>query len=144
MPEIDPAQVPRLPVAFMNADHEVEVRMLNEIEAALADHRRGQGTLAAVLERVSVFAVHMRGHFLREESLMRESRFPAYLAHKAEHDRVLAELNEEAKVFRERGDAERLARYLFQTLPDRLVTHIRGMDVVTARSTGAGPAPRVP
>lgn len=137
MAEIDPSLVPNLPVEFMNADHALEVTLLNDIERALDDHRRGRGTLDRVLEKLSVFAVHTRDHFLREESLMRETRFPAYAAHKAEHDRVLAEMNAQATAFRERGDGERLARYLFQALPEWFVNHVRSMDVVTARSTGA-------
>ena len=142
MPEIDPSQLPHLPVPFMNQDHALEVRMLNELGAALSAHRRGQGTLEAVLEKLSLLAVHTRDHFMREESLMRETRFPAYPVHKAEHDRVLAEMDAEARAFRERGDGERLARYLFEALPAWFLNHIRSMDLVTARSTGSGPAPR--
>jgi hemerythrin len=138
--KIDPSLVPDLPVEFMNADHALEVTLLNDIERALDAHRRGQGTLAAVLEKLSVFAVHTRDHFLREESLMRQTRFSAYGAHKAEHDRVLAEMNAEASAFREHGDGERLARYLFRALPEWFVNHVRSMDVVTARSTGSGAA----
>jgi hemerythrin len=143
MPEIDPSQVPQFPVGFMNADHALEVRMLNDLESALSAHRRGQGSLEAVLEKLSIFAVSAREHFLREESLMREAQYPAYAAHKAEHDRVLSEMNEEARVFRERGDGERLARYLFRTLPDWFVTHVRTMDLVAAKSSaGSGPRGR--
>jgi len=142
MPEIDPSQLPHLPVPFMNQDHALEVRMLNELGAALSAHRRGQGTLEAVLEKLSLLAVHTRDHFMREESLMRETRFPAYPVHKAEHDRVLAEMDAEARAFRERGDGERLARYLFEALPAWFLNHIRSMDLVTARSTGSGPTPR--
>lgn len=140
MPAIDPRQLPNLPVAFMNADHAQEARLLNEIDAALSAHRRGEGTLAAVLERLSVLAVLMRDHFLREESLMREARFPAYPRHKEEHDRVLAEMNAEARAFRESGDAGRLSRYLFETLPGWYADHVRTMDLLTARS--AHPTPR--
>jgi hemerythrin len=144
MAEIDPSQVPFFPVGFMNADHALEARMLNELEEALSAHRRGQGSIEAVLEKLSVFAVSAREHFLREESLMRESQFPAYPAHKAEHDRVLAEMNEEARAFRERGDGERLAKYLFQTLPDWFVAHVRTMDLLAARSSASGRGPRAP
>lgn len=144
MAEIDPSQVPFFPVGFMNADHALEAQMLNDLEEALAAHRRGQGSLEAVLEKLSVFAVSAREHFLREESLMRESHFPAYPAHKAEHDRVLAEMNEEARAFRERGDGERLARYLFQTLPDWFVAHVRTMDLLAAKSSAPGRGPRTP
>jgi hemerythrin len=140
MPALDPKQLPQLPVAFMNTDHAQEARLLNEIGGALSAQRRGEGTLGAVLERLSVLAVHMRDHFLREESLMREARFPAYPNHKAEHDRVLAEMDAEARIFRERGDGARLSTYLFEVLPAWFADHVRTLDLVTARS--AHPTPR--
>jgi hemerythrin len=144
MAPIDPGTVPLLPIPFMNADHDREVRLLNELEAALQAHARGEGSLATVIERLSVLAVHTREHFLREESMMREARFPAYAMHKAEHDRVLAEMDAEARRFRDGGEAARLARYLFEALPAWYMNHTRTMDHVTARfaaeSAGRRPA----
>ena len=58
MPKIDPAQVLQLPVPFMNADHAHEVLLVNAVEAALAAHRRGEGTLGAVVEQLSLLAGH--------------------------------------------------------------------------------------
>lgn len=133
MRSIDPSQIPQLPVAFMNADHAAEAELLAHIEEALSAQARGEGTLAAVLEKLSLLAVHTRDHFLREESMMRETRFPAYPQHKAEHDRVLVEMDAEARAYRERGDAVRLSRYLFETLPAWFLQHIRTMDHVTAQ-----------
>jgi hemerythrin len=132
MPKIDPAQVPQLPVAFMNEDHAHEVRLVNELEEALAAHGRNGGQLSAVVERLALLAVHTREHFLREETMMRETGFPAYPVHKAEHDRVLAEMDAEARLFRERGDGARLSRYLFEAMPAWFLNHIRTMDTVTA------------
>jgi hemerythrin len=137
MPEIDPAHIPHLPVAFMNADHAREVTLVNDLESALAAHGRGERPLGDIVERLSVLAVHTREHFLREEAMMREARFPAYPVHKAEHDRVLAEMDAEARAFRDRGDAARLSRYLFEALPAWFVNHIRTMDVVTAQFAAA-------
>ena len=75
---------------------------------------------------------------------MRETRFPAYPAHKAEHDRVLAEMDAEARAFRDTGGGERLSRYLAEALPSWFVNHIRTMDAVTAgflaRERGNAPA----
>jgi len=145
MAEIDLERLPQLPIAFMNADHAHEVQLVNAVEAALAAHRRREGTLGAVLERLSLLAVHTREHFLREEAAMRETRFPAYPVHKAEHDRVLAEMDAEARAFRDVGDGERLSRYLAQALPAWFVNHIRTMDAVTAgflaRQRGTATAP---
>jgi hemerythrin len=77
--------------------------------------------------------VHTREHFLREEALMREARFPTYAAHKAEHDRVLAQMDAEARLFRAHGDSARLSRYILDALPEWYVAHTRTMDVSAAR-----------
>ena len=133
MPRLDAANLPDLPISFMNADHAREAALVNELEDAHAAHAAGAGPVAPVLERLSLLAVHTRDHFLREESMMREARFPAYPVHKAEHDRVLAEMDAEARAFRTAGDAERLARYVRERLPEWFEGHVRTMDVVTAR-----------
>ena len=133
MGRIEPSEVPDLPVPFMNEDHRREIALVNDLEEALAAHARGgEGTFDAILGKLSLLAVHTREHFLREEVAMREARFPAYPVHKAEHDRVLAEMDREARRFREHGDAERLSRYLFETMPAWFRGHVRTMDVVTA------------
>src|SRR5512139_3676824 len=132
MPPIDPDLVPVLPVPFMNADHAREVRLLNEMEAALQAHARGEGSLATVIERLSVLAVHTREHFLREEAMMREAGFPGYARHKAEHDRVLSQMDAEARRYRDEGDDARLSRYLFETLPAWFANHLRTLDETAA------------
>jgi hemerythrin len=132
MAEIDPERLPQLPMAFMNADHAREVRLVNAVEAALAANRGGGGSLGAVIEQLSLLAVHTREDFLREETAMREARYPGYVAHKAEHDRVLAEMDAEARAFRDGGDAERLSRYLAEALPAWFVNHIRTLDASAA------------
>jgi hemerythrin len=136
MATIDLARLPQLPLAFMNADHAREARLVNDVEAALDAHRRGEGTLGGVVETLSLLAVHTREHFMREETAMREARFPAYLVHKAAHDRVLEEMDAEARAFRDSGDGERLSRYLADALPAWFANHVRTMDTVTAAFLG--------
>ncbi len=138
---VDATQIPELPLAFMNADHAEEIRLLESLGDALAAHRRGEGPPAAVVERLSLLAVHTREHFLREEQVMRETRFPAYPVHKADHDRALAEMDVEARRFREGGDPDRLWSYLFEVVPAWFVHHIKTMDTVTARYVAAQPSP---
>lgn len=145
MGRIDPRELPELPVPFMNEDHRREVGLVNDLEEALAAHARGgAAALDEVLAKLALLAVHTREHFLREESAMRLARFPAYPVHKADHDRVLAEMDREARLFREKGDAARLSRYLFEVLPTWFRGLVRTMDVVTAqfladRRTGTAP-----
>ena len=97
MTYVDPSLLPDLPLPFMNRDHAEEFRLLEELGAALEAHGHGNGTAGEILERLAILAVQTREHFLHEESVMREAGFPAYLPHKAEHDRVLAEMDVEAQ-----------------------------------------------
>ncbi len=134
MGRIDPKELPELPLSFMNEGHAREIAQLNDLEEDLAAHARGApGGLDGVLAKLALLAVSTREHFLREETAMREGRFAAYAAHKAEHDRVLADMDREARLFRTTGDAERLASYLFEVLPTWYRTHVQTMDVATAR-----------
>ncbi|ABS27249.1 bacteriohemerythrin [Anaeromyxobacter sp. Fw109-5] len=142
MPYVDSSQLPDLPLAFMNRDHAEEFRLLEELGQALEAHGQGSGTTDEILQRLAVLAVKTREHFLHEESVMREAAFPAYLPHKMEHDRVLAEMDAEAKAFRERGDTKRLRRYLIDSVPRWFVAHTTSMDVVTAGFVAARRTPR--
>jgi hemerythrin len=130
---VDPRQVPELPLAAMNADHVEEFRLLAQVGDALEAQRRGAGSGETLLERLSVLAVHTREHFLREEQAMRESGYPGYAAHKEEHDRLLAQMDVEAKAFREHQDGARLARYLLETVRGWYLVHTRTMDLAAAR-----------
>jgi hemerythrin len=121
----------------MNADHAHELALLEQLGATLESQRRGESRAEAVLERLAVLAVHTREHFLREEQLMRESGFSGYPLHKAEHHRVLAEMDQEARAFRESQDGKRLARYLLEVVPEWYVRHTRTMDVAAARFAAA-------
>lgn len=137
---IEPQELPDLPVAFMNDDHREELVRVNDLAEALAAHARGGGgpdTLEPVLARLALLAVQMREHFLREETAMRVSRFAGYPAHKGEHDRVLAEMDREARLFRTQGDTDRLRRYLFETLPAWYRAHLRSMDTAAAAHVAA-------
>ncbi len=133
MAYVDASKFVKVPLEFMNADHGEELHLLESLGEALELVRGGRGPADAVLERLALLAVHTREHFLREESAMRLARFPVYAAHKAEHDRVLAEMDAEVHRFRESGDGERLWSYLFEDVPAWFASHIGAMDLATAR-----------
>ncbi len=145
MAYVDRSRFLELPVDFMNADHEQEFRLLEQVGEAL-DAQDGGGGDALVIERLALLAVHSREHFLREELAMRMARFTGAEAHRAEHDRALAEMDEEVRRFRETGDRERLRRYLLDAVPSWFETHIATTDLVAARflvgaAPGAQPSP---
>jgi hemerythrin len=129
---VDPAQLPRLTVRFMNEDHAEEARLLNAAGDAVDAHRAGKTGPEAVTAALEALYVHTRAHFSREEKAMLDASFPAYSFHQAEHVRILGELDEAERGFRETKDGAALAQYL-GTLPEILGQHIQSMDGVTAR-----------
>jgi hemerythrin len=137
MAQLDIDALPQVAVAFMNADHREEARLLNAVTAALAALRGGQGARAEVTRRWSALVQHTRQHFAREERAMEETRFPPLEVHRAEHRLVLSAMEAEARAFDEGGDVARLARYVERAMPDWLLRHIETMDSVTARYLAA-------
>src|SRR3990172_10630589 len=126
---VDVHHIPPVALSFMNDDHHLEACLLNDLAEALEQHRI-RPAKAAVLQRFEALLGHTREHFAREESAMEQSGFPAYPVHKAEHDRVLDDLQMEARAFLEHGDAERLAKYVGGPVAAWFLQHIQSMDLV--------------
>lgn len=133
MPLLDVSTIPRVALDFQNEDHQAEGRMLNDVADALERYRDGSEGQDAVLAQLEALVEHTREHFERENRLMREQGFPAFPVHRAEHTRVLAEMEREAFLFREQGDPGRLSRYVTSVVVSWFVNHIRTMDAVTAQ-----------
>jgi hemerythrin len=129
---VDLEQIPQVSLPFMNDDHRQEGRLLNELAEAVKGHRAGKVAVETVLHRLEALFEHTQEHFAREEEAMRKTGFPPYPMHKAEHDRLLEEMESEETHFRETGDTARLWGYVSASVPEWFVSHIRSMDHVTA------------
>ena len=132
MPLAALAHIPQVDLPFMNDDHREEARLLGELVEAVDGHRTGKISVEKVLGRLEALYEHTREHFGREEEAMEKERFPPYPVHKAEHDRVLEEMESEEIHFRETGDTARLWSYVAEAVPSWFVSHIESMDRVTA------------
>ena len=76
-------------VLTMEREHALEIRMVRELQAALAaGDREAAGALFNRLEDFS------NAHFLAEQLLMRLHAYPAFAVHEEEHDRLIAELRD--------------------------------------------------
>jgi hemerythrin len=106
----------------IDTDHEVFVA---EINAAIAASDEDFPTHFAELVE------HTRAHFAREESIMDATGFFATGIHKAEHQRVLAEVARVADRL-EAGDATFARRYVAEHLPAWFRQHRDTMDLATA------------
>ena len=73
----------------IDAQHKVLVDLLNQIHEAI-QQRHGAEVTARILEKLGEYT---RTHFAVEESLMRIMHYPDYERHKAEHDKLIEQLN---------------------------------------------------
>ncbi|HET9594113.1 MAG TPA: bacteriohemerythrin [Anaeromyxobacteraceae bacterium] len=99
------------------------------------DHRTREDIdgLIAYLRRYTVM------HFAVEESWMREFRYPQFLAHKAQHDRFLRDLEKLSAEHRTRGlEPMRVGAWLGQWMTDHVsLTDLRLAEFMTrARRAG--------
>ena len=133
MPLVDLDAIPSVPLDFVNADHREEGRLLNAVADAVGALEAGLGDAAATLASLAALRDHTAAHFGREDDAMRLTGFPAFPIHHAEHVRVLVELDDEIRRFRETGDAARLKAWVLGDVPQWFVNHIQTMDLVTAR-----------
>ncbi len=124
-------QVQPVCVAEMQHTHEEEISMLNEIDE-LAMMSENDKTKHEVLEeKLEAYITHVNDHFANEERLMRLYAFPPYQIHKAEHDRVLHELNGVVLRWKQYGEIDAVIAYLRQSV-DWIINHIGTMDHMTA------------
>jgi len=70
--------------------HQLLVSLLNKLHNAIHQHHGKEAAQAILGELVEYTKIH----FVVEESLMRILGFPGYDDHKAQHDHLIAEINE--------------------------------------------------
>ncbi|MFT7879730.1 MAG: hemerythrin family protein [Sulfurimonas sp.] len=135
--------LPLVDMAFMNEVHQEDVHLINRLFENLLTYESDPTPQNAV-EVDSAFEAwyaHTIVHFEGEEVKMRESGFPPYGRHKAEHDRVLGEMKQLLESWKETREVKPLKIYLIEVLPGWLLTHIETMDTVTASFLKRGISP---
>ncbi|MDD4880811.1 MAG: hemerythrin family protein [Gallionellaceae bacterium] len=122
--------IPRLPVDFMNEDHDHAAEQLAAMRAAVPAFADDHATLA---QACRAFIDHNREHFAREEEAMQVTGFPPYTVHKGEHDRALAWLDGLADSIASGGaDIETVRGVIEHDIPAWFIQHIQTMDWATA------------
>lgn len=124
-------QVHHVAVDEMQHTHEEEISMLNEIDALATLYENDKTKHEALEEKLEAYIQHVKEHFANEERLMRLYAFPPYQVHKAEHDRVLHELNVVLISWKQHGEIDAIIAYLRQSV-DWIINHINTMDNMTA------------
>lgn len=120
--------LPQVSLNTMNEVHEEEVSIINKLFYSL-DNEDDFNTIS---ECLATLLMHVQEHFSSEEKLMKESRYPSFRMHKANHDKVLNELRYAQMQFRNKKDKDLLREYLEDNIVAWLDQHIKAMDVPMA------------
>jgi len=131
MPLLTIDQVHHIAVDEMQHTHEEEISMLNEINALATIYENDKTKHEELENKLDEYIKHVKVHFANEERLMRLYQFPPYQMHKAEHDRVLHELNDVLIRWKQHGEIDAIIVYLRQSV-EWIINHISTMDNMTA------------
>lgn len=129
---IDPADIPAIAVPSMDATHHEEVALVNAIGQLLRRAEAGASVSAELQKSLQDWLEHTRAHFARENRLMADAAFPAYLVHRQEHAQALAGLEAVITTWQDEGELHALRNYVFETWPAWFRQHVSSMDSVTA------------
>jgi hemerythrin-like metal-binding protein len=122
MPLIEWSEEYSVHISSIDSQHRKLFQMLNDLYEAM---RSGKGNSAAPAVLRGLIA-YTKEHFAEEERLMKSSNYPRYPEHKAEHDKLTAEVVRLVKEFD--SGKTRLSVPLLEFLRTWLQSHIHGSD----------------
>jgi hemerythrin-like metal-binding protein len=106
----------------MDDQHGILMDTLNELRLALM-RGAGREQVSEMLDRLIEFT---RMHFSSEEQMLQQNGFPALAAHRAEHQRLLAQILQASHRTQHGGDLQ--VRSLLVFLRGWYLAHIEGLD----------------
>lgn len=124
---IRPNEVQKVANMFMNAVHEEEIELVNQLYDALK-----RNDLDKADELMDEYLLDVEDHFSTEEAMMKEADFFGYPMHKAEHDRMRREIKELWSRWKEEKDPKRVIEFLENRFVPWLKLHVAQWDSVTA------------
>ncbi|ADO45970.1 hemerythrin-like metal-binding protein [Hydrogenobacter thermophilus TK-6] len=125
------ADLPQVANSIMNALHEDEIEIINELYEACQ-----KGNMERIDELMELLLYDIEEHFLTEEELMREAEFFAYPMHKAEHDGMRKEVKALMESWKKNREAQEISNFIKDRLVPWLILHIARWDSTTAIHLG--------
>ena len=121
--------LPMVSNAIMNALHEDELELINELHQACQE-----GNADVVDQLLQLLIQDIEDHFTTEEELMREAEFFAYPMHKAEHDSMRKRIGELLERWRKHKEPKEVQKFIEEELVSWLLLHIARWDATTAEA----------
>lgn len=124
----DCSSLPEVALPFMNTVHCEELTLVGDLQKQLDS----KAEPAIIDQQMAAWVDHTVAHFAREERLMAEYSFFAYVPHQMEHEQALQELRVVQQQWSEERNYEALSSYIMNWRA-WLELHIGSMDFVTAQ-----------
>ncbi|GBC88555.1 Bacteriohemerythrin [bacterium HR13] len=128
---IKKTDLPQVANSIMNALHEDEIEIINELYQACQE-----GNVEKIDELMDLLLYDIEDHFSTEEELMREAEFFAYPMHKAEHDGMRKEVKALMESWKKNREAQEISNFIKDRLVPWLMLHIARWDSTTALHLG--------
>ncbi|QWK19103.1 MAG: hemerythrin family protein [Hydrogenobacter thermophilus] len=128
---IKKTDLPQVANSIMNALHEDEIEIINELYQACQ-----KGNVEKIDELMDLLLYDIEDHFSTEEELMREAEFFAYPMHKAEHDGMRKEVKALMESWKKNREAQEISNFIKDRLVPWLMLHIARWDSTTALHLG--------
>ena len=109
-------------IESIDQQHRKLVGLINSLQTAV-DYSTGEEFERQALEELVDYT---RTHFKYEEGLMEQHGFPDFEAHRAEHERMIAKVNDVMEAYRQ--DQDNAMKNAITFLKSWLINHINGTD----------------
>ena len=116
---------------MIDSDHKHLINLVNKLNDAMVGGK-GNTIVGDVLDELIAYTV---SHFGREEKLMQQIAYVDYASHKAEHDKLVAEVSELKRNFQSGSLTLSSKVYIF--LCDWLNKHIKSRDKLLGNAAKA-------
>lgn len=120
-------ELPMVAIPSMNDTHLEEMLIINKLDTAIANSDVG-----AISQLLDELLEHTTTHFMNEDNMMEKALYPAYHAHKSEHDRHLQELGSLINYFEKNKEPKAIYAYSKGNLTPWRIHHIETMDTMMA------------
>ena len=128
---VKPDQIQKVANMFMNAVHEDEIDLINELYEKLK-----AGNLEEADKLMDELLADLEDHFSMEEELMKEADFFGYPMHKAEHDNMRKDFKKVYDEWKKEKSPRKVMAFLEEKLVPWLKLHVAQWDSVTAMHIG--------
>lgn len=133
---LEAENIPLVDLNFMNNTHFEEIQMVKDLGQLVSAYENKEThtdeETANITQRLKEWYQHTSAHFERENDLMRETAFPAYRIHSAEHSNALNAMDAIIQQWNDTNDIATVSHYLFNHWPNWFNGHVNTMDMMTA------------